>query len=1086
MTMATHLDLFFATTTVYDVLKIFKHEAHIRETAHHDIRIELSSLDEEPSASGLEDIAKRSLVEVVRKMYPQALILHLSLKEFLSTKIFHPEAAHHTLIDTYYQSQEGTGWATHSDDGYLYDNLAHHLFSAGKHDELYTLLTESPAWMNAKYAELAGDESYVADIDLALTHYQENTALSILRAGKLWAARTAVHGRLGTYSSQLLTSMVLIDKNIEKSGKRTRQAISHARLQPEVINRLDYLLKIYETLGQFSKEVVEELITLTSQLGGNEQARIYILEDIALMLVSAKGEQSEAAFTWALETGAQIQDDFSAHELLIEIAGILTRDGRLEQAIMASTQIKIFYDRAAALNEVALALNELDDPRTASILTLSLEAIETIEEASKRVLALTSVSVALFATGDSRMQDTFTRALDTLELIEDAHSRDQVRIEMIRILSKERLAEQILKLAAALEIDTSPVKVRQESLCALIAMGQVEQALETIAQEILVDHHGQQLEKVVGALAEAGYIEEAIATTLRIKESARHRVFNKDIIKAFAENMKANQVGIVVEYFHQTVKNDFHLGKLVQILDEMGQVEKLSAVMTEIERLFLNPLLVRGVSTSMIKSGQLEQVLTLLSQLDSIDQYDCALVEVTEALVSAGDIDQGLLLIAEFNSGACRKNALMNITEILSQAGDPRAVETWAAAFSANKSIESGWDRVQALDLMVKLYTDAGQMERAIALANQIAGRDRSQALMWIAAAFARSGDLEQALALHKQVIENDNRFEWLDSIVKALSEGGRTEEALQIAARIETPSTYGHALNYVVKALVASESIEKALEVATDIAHEPAQLDALITIMKKLTELGHIDRALQIATQIKDRYEFIRALSLIAGMLTETAHSRSGAMWAQVLEMAVQIEESSGRYGLLPSRDNLLTAIIEILVRVGQLEEATALIAQIKTLYGRAMAYDRIIMYLADSGRLEQAQTFAEQHKCSLSNHLLSSLAEASARAGDVETALHLLAQYDDVEDRVHAYSALARVRAEAGQLVGQHGAFTIYNPDDSIDFLNTMAEWAASFDAIEPGLSFRVLNETLCIFLWVRPSWQPIYDILQRADVN
>ena len=64
------------------------------------------------------------------------------------------ETAHNAILEAYTKTKQGDGWHTAPDDGYLYTHLAYHLLALDRKEELCSLLTASPAWMEAKFKGL--------------------------------------------------------------------------------------------------------------------------------------------------------------------------------------------------------------------------------------------------------------------------------------------------------------------------------------------------------------------------------------------------------------------------------------------------------------------------------------------------------------------------------------------------------------------------------------------------------------------------------------------------------------------------------------------------------------------------------------------------------------------------------------------------------------------------------------------------------------------------------------------------------------------------------------------------------------------
>jgi len=67
----------------------------------------------------------------------------------------------------------------------------------------------------------------------------------------------------------------------------------------------------------------------------------------------------------------------------------------------------------------------------------------------------------------------------------------------------------------------------------------------------------------------------------------------------------------------------------------------------------------------------------------------------------------------------------------------------------------------------------------------------------------------------------------------------------------------------------------------------------------------------------------------------------------------------------------------------------------------------------------------------------------------------------------------------------IGKIGeALDALGPQEPSGFMRCLAEWAESFEKVEPGLSVTVLREAARIIGWVLPGWRPIYEILAACE--
>jgi hypothetical protein len=106
----------------------------------------MSDLDCKELVTALERLA---LIDVNRE---RAVTLHDLLYDYTRSKLGDClQSTHNELLTAY--NPDSKPWYEIAHDGYLYYHLPYHMIEAGRKDELYSLLTTAPVWMEARFAE---------------------------------------------------------------------------------------------------------------------------------------------------------------------------------------------------------------------------------------------------------------------------------------------------------------------------------------------------------------------------------------------------------------------------------------------------------------------------------------------------------------------------------------------------------------------------------------------------------------------------------------------------------------------------------------------------------------------------------------------------------------------------------------------------------------------------------------------------------------------------------------------------------------------------------------------------------------------
>jgi hypothetical protein len=121
-------DLHPVDRRLYISLAIFKEDEPAPVAAIARLWAALDGRSAEASAALLDDLAARALLQPSEDA-STAVAIHAILRDFMAAELGDAgyAAAHRALLAAYRQSQQGAGWPTTPDDGYLHSHLAYHL-----------------------------------------------------------------------------------------------------------------------------------------------------------------------------------------------------------------------------------------------------------------------------------------------------------------------------------------------------------------------------------------------------------------------------------------------------------------------------------------------------------------------------------------------------------------------------------------------------------------------------------------------------------------------------------------------------------------------------------------------------------------------------------------------------------------------------------------------------------------------------------------------------------------------------------------------------------------------------------------------
>ncbi|MEM9952968.1 MAG: TIR domain-containing protein, partial [Chloroflexota bacterium] len=264
------------------------------------------------------------------------------------------------------------------DEPYIWQNLAYHLQEAKQHDQLHHLLCGSQDWMLNKFIATEGNNSYVADIELALAQYRDPLLpQELIRTIELWTARQVVNAEVAIYTDMILEVFV-------KLG-RVNEALSHARLRTNAQAQFEGLWRIYRVMP------------------ANDVMKAQLFSEI-------------------MKTVSAIEDAYRKTNALIKIASQVAHTDT-QQALSIAHSIKSTYRKANVLSSIVPQVAQTDSQLALSIVDEALSIAHSIEDTSSKAFALSSIASQVAQTDSQLALSIVDEALSIAHSIEDAYDK---------------------------------------------------------------------------------------------------------------------------------------------------------------------------------------------------------------------------------------------------------------------------------------------------------------------------------------------------------------------------------------------------------------------------------------------------------------------------------------------------------------------------------------------------------------------------------------------------------------------------------------------------------------------------------------
>jgi DNA polymerase III delta prime subunit len=730
----------------------------------------------------LEEIEPKAEQEVDENQYQ---LYHQSVVDFLRKRslsvnnqkrhnlyYLSVEEWHQKITDCYWNKAQPLNLVDwYHLDNYAYYHLAYHLFESGRKDDLCNLLTKTPDWMEAKFIKCVGDSSYAADLELVLLDFTNPlNSKQTLALVQLYTARLVVHQRVTYYSSQDLKILVWLGREAE--------ALSHARLTPDAVQRFIKLLAIYDTIQSKGQDVSTPL---------NE-----ILQDICHTAPLINNNWHEPLKIWAL---GQVAVRLYFSECIEEARRVLAE---AEESTLDPNPEWLYSKIVSYGRHEIVYKNHACEPKFFILDWLRVEAF------SHLAIAFSKCGYA------DKAIEAFTQARQAAIQIDDTKPRTgsyktkaQIFEELVLAMIKANYLSDAKVVAQLIEDNYHSTKAWCELALALaqtdncqteieVAFAQAEKAAQNIENS-----HAKviQLSHLASALTQAGHIYIERAET------------------AFAEALQ------IAHTLEADCERAAALVALVKAHSQAGHFKTARKIAQDIEHCYYQPAALERLAIAMAKARHPEAE-QLAREIYSRDFQAQALTELALVLAQSGDTEQASKIFNEArettaqsfveNDWHSKAEILYNLASALIQAKHFTEAEQFIQAIE-NDMFMAAWYKADALidfasaladfanleedvEKVIKLFADAEESIRAIAIEQDKAKMYQKLAYFLDKKQFIKEANRISKLADYTAknavyvIITSDNRTlsveTWKESVIQLIIKGYLVQALAELSCK--------------------------------------------------------------------------------------------------------------------------------------------------------------------------------------------------------------------------------------------------------------------------------------------------------------
>jgi tetratricopeptide (TPR) repeat protein len=688
-------------------------------------------------------------------------------------------------------------------------------------------------------------------------------------------------------------------------------------------------------------KLVEQLV----QVGDYQQAQAVAqsireaTDRVSTLSKLAEQIAQSGDYQQAQEVAQSISDEGWQSSALSKVVRCLIQAGDYQQAQAVAQSIRNTSSRVSALSDLAAQFAQMGDSRVSALLSLALEAAQTISDdvywksealinisgqfaqlgdyqqaqavaksisdADYRVRALGKLAAQLAQMGDYQQALSLLNiALNAVESINNNRNKSSALSNLAKQFAQLGAYQQAREVAQSISDEYSKSSTLSDIAENFAINGAYRQAQE-FAQSIPdTRSRVSALSKLAEQLAQVG--DNQAQTVLNLALAGQTNTHAHTQAKALIElagrfaQVGGNQAQVFFDQAFDAAQNipredskSSTLSDLAWQLTRVGAYQQAQVAVQSIPAFDTQARTLARLVAHAARAGDYEQAQKMVQVISAFDEKAQAVKEQAKLIIfyeearhiaQAGDYERARKMIQSISKTTDQAWALKELAEQLTQAG------AYEQAQEVAQSIPFSDEKVQALS----------------ALAVQLAqvGDNRSQKVFSLALDAAQSiTDVrDQANALSKLVGQlaqaGDNRsqkvFSQVEKIISELA-----EQALEVAKGMHEPAYHDAVLKLESKCLAQARNYKKALEVALSISYAQERASALRELARQLMEVGAYQQAQEVAQNMHDASDQASVLRELARLLTEAKDRRAQEVFDQALHATQSITDA---YWKLPA----------------------------------------------------------------------------------------------------------------------------------------------------------------------------------------
>ena len=498
------------------------------------------------------------------------------------------------------------------------------------------------------------------------------------------------------------------------------------------------------------------------ELIDSQQEKLSAISVIAYELLQ-KGDQEQAQkyVNLGLNILNRIEENGQVASVLTDMAQILAKSGKVEEAIKVAKTIQVEYAKASAIRDIIYYLIQERN------VDYALQLINLLVTEQDKISPLRNIIEVLMRSGE------FERAFVLFDYISDTDAKvallSYIMDDLVETTSAYcNVQKYVFLLSNMLLNEIKNLSRESDKIWPLrrlaerwVKTGDVKQSLQLLTLLDNDENKDHVLVDIVRILAYNKEFDLALQIAKTINTGSKKDQGLHYVVTALLTHKKFTNAVLLANTILDEVELNDALREIASYLADDKQYEYALEIVTLINKDSYRRSALSSISRGLVQDRQFDQALTIANMINDGGEKDFALASIVRALAQLKEFDRAIIILKAINDDRRYSSSLADIVIELADA------KNFDRALEIAGTINYNYDFETALAHIITSLMKTKETVRSLQLLSLIEDEYRKQsALYHISKVLLNNGDFEQAIQIIEENGNNKIKAEILSDLI--------------------------------------------------------------------------------------------------------------------------------------------------------------------------------------------------------------------------------------------------------------------------------------------------------------------------------